>query len=183
MKLLRRPILCIFSDFRSKVLFSVGMVGIVGTAGTVDGSCGPKLRALAGGVIYSSCVGSGLLILRFRSDLVLCLFFPRDRVLLILEASSECSFSRSSISPATVLLLVAKFSSAMGRNRISPRSGTTPNASSIAFCSRAAFRLFVTGCSWHWRAVMDIVYAGSKEPPNSRQAEWEIVTRTHDSGR
>jgi hypothetical protein len=81
------------------------------------------------------------------------------------------------------LPFVARFSSAMGMKLMRPRSGTTPNASSIAFCISAAFRLLVTGCSWDWRAVMVIVYAGSNEPPKSKQAECVIATSMEDSGR
>jgi hypothetical protein len=43
--------------------------------------------------------------------------------------------------------------------------------------------LLVTGCSWDWRAVMVIVYAGSNEPPKSKQAECVIATSMEDSGR
>ena len=130
----------------------------------------------------SSCVGSGLL-LKFRSDFVLCLVLPRDSVPLMLGVSSEASFSRSSTSPAMVLPFVARFSSLVGMNLSNPRSGVTPKASSIVFCNMAAFRLFVTGWSWQWRAVMLNIYAGSNEPPYSRQAECETVTRMQDSGR
>jgi hypothetical protein len=42
--------------------------------------------------------------------------------------------------------------------------------------------LLVTGWSCDGKAVMVNVYAGSKEPPSSRQAECVIVTRIEDSG-
>ena len=106
-----------------------------------------------------------------------------DKPLCIADPSSDDFFSSSSISAATVLPSVAKSSSAMATNLMIPRSGDTPKLSSMALASNVEFLLLVTGCNCDLRAVIVIVYAGSKEPPKSKHAECAIVTRIEDSGR
>ena len=158
MKLLRLPIFCAFSAFKSILL---GVCGIAGKGGASN-----MLFSLFSDVIFSSCVVKPVLLLFDRSDLILCLFalFVVWRLLLRLALSSVFWRSRSSIAPATVCPPVAKFSSGMGMNLMRPRSGVTPRPSSIDLAMSAALRLLVTGFSCEESAVMVKVYAGSKFP-------------------
>lgn len=92
-------------------------------------------------------------------------------------------FSMRSISPKTVVPFVARFSSAMGWNRRMPLSGGTARISAMKDWIKAELRLLVTGCNWEGRAVMVRMYAGSKEPASSRQAECSTLTMMLLSGR
>ena len=73
----------------------------------------------------------------------------RLRIVLNRELSVRLSsldvFPRFSISPSTVVPLVARNSSGIPTNRTTPRSGGTPKESIMKFWIRAAFLLFVVG--------------------------------------
>ena len=178
MKLFLRLIFCVFSALRSIALFSFGIAGSGGVT---------RSQSLIGGVgePCSLCVGRGVLFV--RNDLRLCLRLvfvaALDKLLCRFELFSASSFSSSSISPVTVLPSIARLSSDIDMNLITPRFGATPRPSSIAFPNKAALRLFVTGWSCEFRAVMVRVYAGSKLPPKSIQHECVNVTTIEFSGR
>lgn len=160
-----------FSALRSVALFSTG----------IDGN-GVVSVSFVGVATRSVCVASELPF--FRNDFVLCLllaFVPRDRLLLKLEVSSAVSFTMSSICPATVFPSVPIFSSAICVKITRPRSGPGPSVSWICCWRSRVFRLLVTGCKCDCRADIAIVYAGSKEPPNSKHAECVSVTIIEDS--
>lgn len=177
MKLFLRPIFCAFSALRSIGLFSLGIAGSGGVS---------RSRSLDGGVGEPCSLCVGRVFLAPRNDFMLCLrlLFAvlLDKLLWRLELFSVFSFSSSSISPVIVLLSVARLSSDMAKNLITPRFGLTPRPSSIAFASKFALRLFVTGWSCELRAVMVSVYAGSKLPPKSIQQECATVTTIEFSG-
>lgn len=81
---------------------------------------------------------------------------PRRSVFdrLVSVVSSLDSLLKLSISPCTVLPLVARYSSDIPTKRMIPRSGVTPSSSDMKVCIITAFRLLVTGCIWEGRAVM-----------------------------
>lgn len=97
--------------------------------------------------------------------------------------SSTWRLSSFSISPSTVLPLIARFSSAIGVYLIIPRSAVTPIASAMNDCTRAVLRLLVAACTCDGRAEMVRMYAGSNEPPSRRQAECVRAIMIDDSGR
>lgn len=163
-KLFLLPIFFAFSALKSATLLVFEIGGTGGSGGvtilSLDGGVGMV------GVICSSRFGR---LLPFFVDLrlrILCLLFlDTDKLCLTLTPfSSAICLSSSSIAPASVIPPVAKFSSGMGTNFMSPLSGATPKLSSIDFARSAAFLLFVTGCNCDWTAVIVIVYAGSKLP-------------------
>lgn len=141
-KLRLLPILCTFSALLSIELFSVGMAGIGGLFnGGVTG-----IPLFAWGLTSRNGSSFGFAVLRLR---------------LLMVPSREFSFPfssldvllRPSISPSTVVPLVARYSSAIPTKRITPRLGETPMASLIKDWMRAALRLLVVGWIWDGRAV------------------------------
>jgi hypothetical protein len=148
-KLFLRPILCAFSALWSIGLFSLGIAGSGGVT---------RSHSLSGGVgePCSLCVGRGFLVV--RNDIMLCLRLVfvvfLDKLFCGLGLFSVRPFSSSSISPVIVLPSVARLSSDIAMNLITPRLGATPRPSSIALPSKAAFRLFVAGWTCEFTAVM-----------------------------
>lgn len=119
-KLRLLPILCTFSAFLSIELFSVGMGG---TGGLFMGGVG-GITLFPGGLTSLSGRSLGFGVLRLR------LLIVPSREFSFLFSSPELLL-RFSISPSTVVPLVARYSSAMPTKRTTPRSGDTPRASLI----------------------------------------------------
>ena len=156
MKLLLLPIFCTFCAFLSNELGSDGMGGIAGLA---NGELGVLLLVFGRlSSISGSSVGLCCAFLRFR---------PLEAV--DLECASVALSSleillRFSISPSTVVPLVARYSSATPTNRTTPRSGDTPSESAMKFWIRAALRLLVVGWICDGSAVRVRIYAESNVP-------------------
>lgn len=131
-KLRRLPIFFTFSALISRWLLFIAIVGNGGLSSGGVGGFAPNFEPFPS-PSPSPC---GLDARR-----------PRLRIVLSRELSVRLSslevFLKFSISPSTVIPLVAKYSSGIPTNRTTPRSDGTPRASIIKFWIRAAFLLFV----------------------------------------
>lgn len=142
-KLRLLPIFWTLSALLSLKLFSVGIAGRGGPFVVGLGVWAWVSNMFSSLMTNSLAFGVRRLRLRMTPSLEFSFLFSSPEV-----------FDWFSISPSSVVPLVARNSSAIPTKRTTPRSGVTPRDSLMNAWMRAALRLFVVGWIWDGRAVM-----------------------------